>query len=163
MLAVTGNRVEGGLKLGDFLVWADVSEKPRPSEEAGAAFLALADKELLPGFAIGGPWVEPLMREGKEAQAPPRLCWAAVDAILLAPHRADAEHWGGFLIAEGGARGQTREFCDPISGELVCLTIPGDVIPRDAVATARANVTLAIASGKTEAREPSLPDAHHDS
>jgi hypothetical protein len=137
------------LKLSDFFLWGQVGEEPRPPSEAGAALLALIELELLPGFVLDGPWMQELMTQGKGAKAPPRLCWAAQDAILLAPHQPDAEHWGGFLIAQSSAKGQTREFASE-AGEVINLLIPDSLIPAGTLKAARANALLPV-GGKTPA------------
>jgi hypothetical protein len=136
--------------LSDFFLWGQAAEKPRPPSEAGAALLALIELELLPGFVLDGPWMQELMEQGKGAKTPPRLCWAASDAILLAPYQPDAEHWGGFLIAQASARGQEREFATE-AGEVANLLVPDAMIPAGTLKAARANALLPIKSGKTPA------------
>jgi hypothetical protein len=89
--------------------------------------LALLEKDLLPPFALNGPWVADLSAQGKDLQPPPRLCWAAEDAILLAPYRVDAANWGGFLIAMASAAGKTRQFASE-TGEIVHLMVPADAV-----------------------------------
>lgn len=105
--------------------------------------LALLEKGLLPSFAFNGPWIPDLSAQGKDATPPPRLCWAAEDAILLAPHRVDQAHWGGFLIAQATAAGNVRQFASE-SGEVVMLLIPADAVPANSFAAARAGAVLAI-------------------
>jgi hypothetical protein len=99
-----------------------VAEKPRPPSEAGAALLELLERNLLPG-----------------------LCWAAEDAILLAPYRVDAGHWGGFLVAQVSAAGQAREFASE-AGEVVALRVPADAVQGRAFAAAQAGAVLAMSS-----------------
>lgn len=127
----------------DFCFWADVAEKPKPPGQAGAAMLALLERDLLPPFAMDGPWFAELEAQGRGATPPKRLCWAAEDAILLAPYRADAEHWGGFLVAQASASGQVRVFASE-EGEEVSLRVPADVVPPRAFAGCRANAVAPI-------------------
>lgn len=131
-------------QLREFCFWADVAEKPRPPSEAGAALLALLERGLLPAFAMNGPWFADLAGQGEGAAAPPRLCWAAEDALLLAPHRVDGGHWGGFLIAVRSAVGQAREFASE-GGEVLWLRVPADAVEGRALAAAQGGAVLAIA------------------
>jgi hypothetical protein len=112
--------------------------------------LALLEKGLLPNFAFNGPWVQDLSAQGKGATAPPRLCWAAEDVILLAPHRVDQAHWGGFLIAQASACGKVRQFASE-AGDVVLLRVPADAVSKGAFSAAKSNATLAI-----EGRENSV-------
>lgn len=105
--------------------------------------LALLERNLLPTFAFDGPWVADLSSQGKGTAPPPRLCWAAEDAILLAPYRVDAGHWGGFLIATASASGKVRQFASE-GGDVVSLVIPGDVVKGHAFAAAVAGAILVI-------------------
>lgn len=127
----------------DFCFWAEVAEKPKPPEQAGAAMLALLERDLLPSFVLDGPWLAELEAQGRGATPPRRLCWAAEDAILLAPYRADGEHWGGFLVAKASAAGQVRLFASE-EGEEVSLRVPADVVPTRAFAGCRANALVPI-------------------
>ena len=129
--------------LKEFCFWSDVAESPRPPSEAGAAMLELLERNLLPAFALSGPWVQDLQQQGKGVAPPERLCFAATDAILLAPYRVDASSWGGFLIALASAAGQTRQFASE-AGDLMILSIPSDVVPARTFAAARAHSILAI-------------------
>ena len=132
-------------RLRDFCLWSDVAEKPRPPSEAGAALLDLLERNLLPSFVLDGPWLADLEAQGRGVKPPPRLCWAAEDAIVLAPYRIDQEHWGGFLICLAGAAGRVRQFASE-AGEEVALRVPGDVVPPRSFAAARGGAVLAIAS-----------------
>lgn len=129
--------------LKEFCFWSDVAESPRPPSEAGAAMLELLERNLFPSFALSGPWVQDLQQQGKDAKPPERLCFAAEDAILLAPYRVDQSTWGGFLIALASAAGQTRQFASE-AGDLVILHIPSDVMPAKTFAAAKAHSRLAI-------------------
>lgn len=105
--------------------------------------LALLERDLLPPFVMDGPWFAELEAQSHGAAAPQRLCWAAEDAILLAPYRADAEHWGGFLVARASAAGQERLFASE-AGEEVRLRVPADVVPPRSFAGCRANALAPI-------------------
>lgn len=105
--------------------------------------LALLDQDLLPHFAINGPWVEDLCTEGKGVPPPNRLCWAAEDAILLAPWRHDDNHWAGMLIAAIGANDQVRHFYDE-NGRSIALKIPPNAVPKNTFSSATANAILEI-------------------
>lgn len=129
--------------LRDFCLWAEVSERPAPPEAAGAAMLELLERNLLPGFVLSGPWLADLEASGRDAKPPPRLCWAAEDAILLAPYRVDQGHWGGFLVAMASATGQARQFANE-HGDLIVLRVPEDAVTGKAFAGARAGSVLAI-------------------
>lgn len=131
--------------LKDFCFWADVAETPRPPSEAGAALLELLQRNLLPGFVLDGPWLADLEAGGRGVSPPPRLCWAAEDAILLAPYRVDAGHWGGFLVAQASAAGQLREFASE-TGEVVALRVPAGAVQGHSLAVAQAGAVLAMAS-----------------
>ena len=120
-----------------------MAEKALPSDAAGAAMLRLIELNLFPSFALDGPWIADLEAEGKNAEVPSRLCWAADDAILLAPYRADANHWAGFLIAKNSAAGQVREFFSE-KAEAVSLMVPSDAVPPNAFAGAKASVIMEI-------------------
>ena len=93
--------------------------------------LALINRKLFPSFGFG-PWTADLERAGDGQPAPDRLVLAAEDAMLLAPWRVDAEHWGGFLIAEATSAGQRRVFYSE-NGDEVVLTVPASVADRGAV------------------------------
>jgi hypothetical protein len=127
-----------------------VTEIPKPPSAAGAAMLALLEQDLFPHFAINGPWLEDLAREGKDVDPPRRLCWAAEDAILLAPWRHDSTHWGGMLVAMASAAGQVRQFYDE-KGESIILEIPSNAVPKDAFSGGMADAILEIKHGKTTA------------
>ena len=122
-----------------------MAEKPRPPSEAGAALLELLERNLLPGFVLDGPWLADLEAQGRGVSPPPRLCWAAEDAILLAPYRMDAGHWGGFLVVQASAVGQAREFASE-TGELLALRVPADAVQGRAFAAAQAGAVLAMTS-----------------
>lgn len=112
--------------------------------------LALLEKGLLPAFAFNGPWVADLAAQGEGQEPPSRLCWAAEDAILLAPYRSDQAHWGGFLIAQVSACGKVRQFASE-AGDVVLLLVPADAVSKGAFSAAKSNATLAI-----EGRENSV-------
>lgn len=131
------------LLLKDFCFFGDNIEKPRPSNAAGAALLRLIELELLPAFALDGPWLADLEAEGKGIEPPTRLCWASEDAILLAPHRADEYHYGGFLIAKLTANGQVRKFYSN-SGESITLKIPNNTVNTNAFSAAISDAMLEI-------------------
>jgi hypothetical protein len=115
------------LRLADFYQWGQAGEEPRPPSEAGAALLALIDRDLFEGFWLDGPWFAPLMDQGEGVKAPSRLCLAAKDAVILAPTRHDADHWTGFLIACASASGEVREFGSEDGEVVVNLRVPADV------------------------------------
>ena len=96
----------------------------------------------MPGWAIG-PWCEALEQVGDGHEAPGRLCWAADDVLVLAPWRADADHWAGFLIADRGAIGQVRT-CWSETGLSVQLRIPELTGTAGAFIVARAGVRLPV-------------------
>ena len=122
-----------------------MAEAPRPPSEAGAALLELLERNLLPGFVLDGPWLADLEAQGRGVTPPPRLCWAAEDAILLAPYRVDASHWGGFLVARATAAGRLLEFASE-AGEVISLRVPADVVTGRAFAGARAGAELVLGS-----------------
>ena len=122
-----------------------MAEAPRPPSEAGAALLELLERNLLPGFVLDGPWLADLEAQGRSVTPPPRLCWAAEDAILLAPYRVDASHWGGFLVAQASAVGRVREFASE-AGEVVALRVSSDAVQGRAFAAAQAGAVLVMAS-----------------
>lgn len=128
--------------LQDFCFHAPADDRPRPDDAAGAALLALLDRELLPSFAWNGPWLQALAEAGKGKPPPRRLCWAADGAILLAPHRTETG-WGGFLIAEARAAGQVLAFADERGAEIT-LAVPADVVPPRSFAAARGGAELAL-------------------
>ncbi len=135
-------------KLQDFCFFADTTETPKPPSAAGAAMLALLEQDLFPYWAINGPWLEDLEREGKGVDPPHRLCWAAEDAILLAPWRHDSSHWSGMLIAMASAAGQVRHFYDE-KGESIILEVPVNAVPKNAFSGGMADAMLEITYGKT--------------
>lgn len=96
----------------------------------------------MPGWAIG-PWCPALEQAGEGHEAPGRLCWAGDDAILLAPWRADAEHWGGFLIADRKAVGQPRTLWSE-NGLSIDVMIPPGLATAGAFLFAREGVLLPI-------------------
>lgn len=130
-------------KLYDFTFWNDTAEKAAPFNSAGAAMLRLIELNLFPLFALDGPWIADLENQGKGSETPSRLCWATEDAILLAPHREDIDHWGGFLIAQRSAAGKTREFYSE-KAESITLQIPKDAVPTNAFANATSSAILRI-------------------
>lgn len=76
----------------------------------------------MPGWAIG-PWCADLDQAAGDHKQPDRLCWAADDLLILAPWRADNDHWAGFVICERSALGQ-RRVCWSEEGESVELRVP---------------------------------------
>jgi hypothetical protein len=130
--------------LQDFCFFVDRVEDARPPRAAGAAMLALLERELLPWFAINGPWAAELQAQGQGVEPPGRLCWAADGAILLAPFRTQVG-WGGFLIAEAAAAGQVLRFADE-RGQEVVLMVPADAVPPRAFAAAKADADLPLAT-----------------
>jgi hypothetical protein len=92
--------------------------------------LELIRRRLFPSFGFG-PWYEALERAGKGQEIPQRLILAAEDAMLLAPWRVDAEHWGGFLIAEETSAGKRRVFYSE-DGDEVVLTVPAEIADKGA-------------------------------
>lgn len=129
-------------ELVDFCFFADRTEAPLPPAAAGAALVALLERDLMPGWAIG-PWCQALEQAADGHEPPARLCWAADDAILLAPWRADAGHWSGFLIVDRRAVGQERTFWSE-AGLSVDLLIPATLKTPGAFLFAREGVTLPI-------------------
>ena len=127
-----------------------MAEAPRPPSKAGAALLELLERNLLPGFVLNGPWLADLEAQGRGVTPPQRLCWAAEDAILLAPYRVDASHWGGFLVAQASAVGRVREFASE-AGEVVALRVPSDAVQGRAFAAAQAGAVLVMASRENSA------------
>lgn len=105
--------------------------------------LALLELNLFPGFAMDGPWLADLASEGENIKPPPRLCWIAEDAILLAPYRADQQSYGGFLIVCASALGKEKEFVDE-KGNTVVLSIPKSAIDKGSFCGARGNAILPI-------------------
>ena len=116
--------------LADFCLFGEVEEGAQPPAAAGAAMLELIRRNLFPSFGFG-PWYPDLEKAGKDEPVPPRLILAAEDALLLAPWRVDAEHWGGFLIAEASSAGQRRAFYSE-NGDEVVLTVPAVIADRGA-------------------------------
>jgi hypothetical protein len=129
-------------ELADFCFFADRTEAALPPAAAGAALLALLQRDLMPGWAIG-PWCEALEQVGAGHEPPARLCWAADDVIILAPWRADSNHWRGFLIVDRKAIGQPRTLWSE-EGESVDLMIPAALATTGAFMFAREGVTLPI-------------------
>lgn len=129
--------------LKDFCFYAEVTEKPMPPSAAGAAMLALLEQELLPDVVTNGPWLQDLATAGKDVTPPSRLCWAAEDAVLLAPWRAGQDQWGGMLIAEASANGATRVFYDE-KGSSVVMQIPEDIVPKGAYGASNGEARLTI-------------------
>ncbi len=127
----------------DFTFWADVAEKPKPPSAAGAALIELINRNLLPSFAFDGPWLADLEQQGRNEKPPERLCWAADDAIILAPYRQDQEHWSGFLIAKAAAAGTIRKFHNE-QGQALSLRLPDDIVTGSAFAGAKAGAQLQI-------------------
>ncbi len=127
----------------DFTFWSDVAERPVPPSAAGAALIELLNRNLLPAFAMDGPWFADLEAQGRNQKPPERLCWAAEDAIALAPYRTDQDHWAGFLIAKASAAGTVKEFHNE-HGQSVTLKIPDDIVTGKAFAGARAAASLSI-------------------
>lgn len=117
-------------RLSDFTCFAEVAEQSQPPAAAGAAMLELLKREQFPGFGL--TFYSELKAAGKDQPLPPRLIWAAEDAMLLAPYRIDASAWGGFLIAEKAASGQPRDFWNE-HGDSVTLVVPDDVARMGAV------------------------------
>ena len=91
----------------DLYIFRDVEPGERPPSEAGAAMLALINAKVFPAFALA--FYDVLSAAGKDHEPPPLLALVAADAILLAPRQSPGG-WSGFLIAEGTAQGQVREF-----------------------------------------------------
>ncbi len=129
--------------MSDFFLWGQAAEKPRPPSEAGAALLALIERDLHEGFWLDGPWFADLMDQGEKVKPPARLCLAAKDAVILAPTRPDPNHWAGFLIACASASGQVREFGSEDGDVVVSLQVPADVASD--FGGCRAGAVLAIA------------------
>jgi hypothetical protein len=108
--------------LAEFCFFRQQQPGDRPPSEAGAAMLELLRLDQFPGFALA--FYEPLEAAGKDHAAPRLLALVADDAILLAPAAATGG-WRGFLIAEGTATGQAREFRWPGDQQPpVTLTVP---------------------------------------
>ena len=107
--------------LQDLFVFADTQPGDRPPSDAGAAMLALIRAKVFPTFALA--FYDVLSAAGQGHNPPARLALMAADAILLAPRQAPGG-WSGFLIAEGTAQGQVREFCWPELPEPVWLAVP---------------------------------------
>lgn len=106
-----------------------------------------------PSFALG-EWYDALQKAGKDEPLPPRLCWAASDAILLAPYRIDGFTWGGYLIAMEEAAGQEREFFNE-HGDAVTLLVPPETGAAGAVAATEA-AALSIAGSPGSQLPPAL-------
>jgi hypothetical protein len=111
--------------LADFCFFRQQQPGERPPSEAGAAMLALIKAHQFPGFALA--FYDVLHTAGQGQPTPQRLALIATDAILLAPEPT-ADGWRGFLIAEGTATGQTRQFHWPGEDQPVCcLAVPAPV------------------------------------
>lgn len=108
--------------LHEFCFFRQEQPGERPPTEAGAAMLELIRQNRFPGFALA--FYEPLHAAGQGQPAPQRLALIAKDAILLAPTPVPGG-WSGFIIAEGQAQGQTRQFRWPGDPEPCCsLAVP---------------------------------------
>ena len=144
-------------KLTDFLCWADVSEDAQPPAAAGAAMLEMISRGQFPSFALA--FYTELKAVGKDQPLPPRLIWAAEDALLLAPYRLDQSRWGGFLIAEKSASGQERLFWSE-EGDSLSMVVPDHVAARGAV-MAEEGAVLAIAGFPEpfDSEPPQLPQS----
>lgn len=145
-------------KLNDFLCWSDVSEDEQPPAAAGAAMLEMIQRKQFPSFALA--FFSELKAAGKGQSLPPRLIWAADDALLLAPYRVDQSRWGGFLIAAKGSSGQERMFWSE-DGDSIALTVPDYVAERGAV-MAEEGAVLPIA-GFPDAFDSELPPPQQSS
>lgn len=111
--------------LSEYCVFRQDRPGERPPSEAGAAMLALVRARLFPTFALA--FYDVLQTAGRDHEPPALLALMATDAILLAPRQIPGG-WSGFLIAEGTAQGQVREFRwpplqDPPEGSL-WLAVP---------------------------------------
>ena len=93
----------------------------QPPAEAGAAIVALAARQQVPGFALA--FYAALSGAAGGTPAPQLLALVADDALLLAP-RLTPLGWRGFLIAEDTADGQVRRFSSTADGESYWLEVP---------------------------------------
>jgi hypothetical protein len=108
--------------LAEFCFFRQQQPGERPPSDAGAAMIALIARQQFPPFALA--FYDVLLSAGEGQPPPKRLALIAEDAILLAPEPT-VDGWRGFLIAEGMATGQTREF--HWAGEdqpTCCLAVP---------------------------------------
>jgi hypothetical protein len=111
--------------LAEFCFFRQQQPGERPPSEAGAAMLALLSQQQFPGFALA--FYDVLLSAGQGQTAPQRLALIATDAILLAPEPT-TDGWRGFLIAEGTATGQTRQFRWAGDDQpTCCLAVPAPV------------------------------------
>lgn len=92
-----------------------------PPPEAGAALLALCERQLAPGFAMG--FYDALADAGEGVAAPALLALLADDALLLAPQEG-ADGWRGLLLAQDTAAGQPRAFTVLDRDQTVWLDVP---------------------------------------
>jgi hypothetical protein len=107
--------------LADYCFFRQERPGERPPSEAGAAMLALIRAKAFPTFALA--FYDVLSAAGQGHDPPARLALVTSDAILLAPRQAPGG-WSGFLIAEGTAQGQVREFHWPELLDPVWLAVP---------------------------------------
>lgn len=108
--------------LSDYCLFRQEQPGERPPGEAGAAMLALIQARAFPTFALG--FYDALAAAGKDQPVPELLALVASDAVLLAP-RQSAGGWSGFLIAEGTAQDQLREFrATPDQAQPIWLAVP---------------------------------------
>lgn len=92
--------------------------------------LELIKLQLFPSFALS--FYKELAQSADRSITPSRLAWIGEDVVLLAPFRVDAEHWGGFLIAEAEAAGQHRRLWSE-NGETLWVMVPESVATAGAV------------------------------
>lgn len=94
-------------KLDDLYLYRQPEPGDLPPAAAGAAMLALLEREEFPDWAVA--FYDSLNAVGRNHPAPARLALISEDAILLAP-TLEPGGWRGFLIAEDTAINQPRSF-----------------------------------------------------
>lgn len=113
-------------KLDDLYLYRQPEPGDLPPAAAGAAMLALLEREEFPDWAVA--FYDSLNAVGRNQPAPPRLALISEDAILLAP-TLEPGGWRAFLIAEDTAINQPRSFRLAGDPEPCCWLIVGAPAP----------------------------------
>lgn len=106
-------------KMEDFFLFEPKEQKNIPTGVYGSAAMALAEKNLLPSWAL---FVFRDLKEAADGTEPPMLAYICDDALILAPYHS-GHSIRGMVIAKQSASGQRRRMSSPC-GKSIYTEIP---------------------------------------
>ena len=103
----------------DFFLFKPIEDRNIPTNVYGAAAMVLAEKRLLPTWAL---FIYKDLKEAASGPAPQLLAFLGEDAIILAP-QFGPDHVKGMVVGKESARAKRRTLTSPC-GKTIYVEIP---------------------------------------